>query len=464
MSISKAITNLYAEYGRYIDSARMIPHKHDCLKPVEKRILYVVSKIAKANSKSVKSSKIVGEVMGGYHPHGDQSIYDTMVKMVNDGKIVGQGNFGSPGFVKDSSAAAYRYTEVKSNKDLIKIYNEYIKFVPYVQSEADEQEPKYFSGPVPIGLIGDGVITGIGFHTTKIPNYTFQDLLKRLVYLIKKEDNNGEEDETNNPPPIIKPNVRGCNVVEDSPGEFEKILKTGEGKIWINPHYKVSGNKLILSGRNPLFKFTKLKNFNEKYINTNGQDFFEYYDDSGTKNHDVYVEIYPYRNKKISQDFLNKIYSLVKTSAIIKCNVVEDDDTVKLMSIDELLINSYYNWATAWKHKLRNDKSLLEEKLKEIEIVKVVREIIEKQPSIKKTQEILDYFQNNYDTTKYSFGVSSMEEVINKYTIKKLVEYSTDKTRYNNELIEIKKQLKSLKQSTVDKINSYISSGEKVVL
>jgi len=80
--MKRAIPSLYAEYGRYIDEFRAIPYHIDCLKPVERRLLFTLFNVAK---RLTKSARVIGEAIGKYHPHGDQSAYGTLVGLVRRG-------------------------------------------------------------------------------------------------------------------------------------------------------------------------------------------------------------------------------------------------------------------------------------------------------------------------------------------------------------------------------------------
>ena len=106
----KIIPIYYSEYGRYINRFRAIPSHIDCLKPVERRLLLTLHEVAKNDV--TKSAKVIGNCLGKYHPHGDQSIYKTLINLVKQEYAEGQGNWGSQGLINDP-AAAYRYTEIK---------------------------------------------------------------------------------------------------------------------------------------------------------------------------------------------------------------------------------------------------------------------------------------------------------------------------------------------------------------
>lgn len=115
-SIESEMQESYLDYAMSVIVMRALPDVRDGLKPVHRRILYAMRSMGlRPSAKTTKSAKIVGEVLGKYHPHGDQSVYDAMVHMAQDFAmryplVKGQGNFGS---LDGDGAAAYRYTEAK---------------------------------------------------------------------------------------------------------------------------------------------------------------------------------------------------------------------------------------------------------------------------------------------------------------------------------------------------------------
>ena len=119
VEIEDQMKGAYLDYAMSVIVGRALPDVRDGLKPVHRRILHAMNERAwRSDRPYVKSAKIVGEVIGNYHPHGDAAVYDTMVRMAQDFSmrmpvIDGQGNFGS---VDGDPAAAYRYTEARMNK------------------------------------------------------------------------------------------------------------------------------------------------------------------------------------------------------------------------------------------------------------------------------------------------------------------------------------------------------------
>ena len=137
----------YLDYAMSVIVSRAIPSIEDGMKPVQRRILYAMHQMGlKPNGQTKKSARVVGDVMGKYHPHGDSSIYEAMVRMAQDFSlryplVFGQGNFGS---LDGDSAAAMRYTEAKlkaiSSELLQDIDRETVKFVP--NYDGSVQEPR----------------------------------------------------------------------------------------------------------------------------------------------------------------------------------------------------------------------------------------------------------------------------------------------------------------------------------
>ena len=182
--MEKVVPTFYSEYGRYISRFRAIPFSIDCLKPVERRVLLVLFQEARRNL--VKSARITGTTIAKYHPHGPLSCYDSLVNLVRNGLASDEGgSWGGPG-LKDKPPAADRYTETKLSKWVDKFAFDLIDFVPWEELEL-EKEPIYLPCPLPIGLIGSGIINGMAFHKTVIPKYSIEDLSIRLLWLLENE-------------------------------------------------------------------------------------------------------------------------------------------------------------------------------------------------------------------------------------------------------------------------------------
>ena len=182
----------YLDYAMSVIIGRAIPDVRDGLKPVHRRILYSMhEQKVHWNGSYRKSARIVGDVLGKYHPHGDSAVYDTLVRMVQEFSlryplIDGQGNFGS---IDGDSAAAYRYTEAKlapiALELLADIDMETVDFVPNFDGRLDE--PTSLPARLPNLLLNgsDGIAVGMA---TKIPPHNLRELVGATDFLIANPD------------------------------------------------------------------------------------------------------------------------------------------------------------------------------------------------------------------------------------------------------------------------------------
>src|SRR3989339_1980311 len=162
--VSEEMRKAYLDYAMSVIVSRAIPAIEDGMKPVQRRILYSMQQMGlKSNTQTKKSARIVGDVIGKYHPHGDVAVYDAMVRMAQDFSlryplVYGQGNFGS---LDGDPPAAYRYTEAKMEKlaeELLEdIDKETVEFSPNFDNSL--KEPVLLPGKLP-ALILNGA-TGI---------------------------------------------------------------------------------------------------------------------------------------------------------------------------------------------------------------------------------------------------------------------------------------------------------------
>jgi DNA gyrase subunit A len=189
VNIEDEMKRSYLDYAMSVIIGRALPDVRDGLKPVHRRILYSMNEKGLSPSKPYrKSATVVGDVLGGYHPHGDTAVYDSMVRMAQDFSmryplIDGQGNWGS---VDGDNAAAYRYTEARlmriSTELLADIEKETVKFVPNYNEEL--QEPTVLPTRVPNLLVNgsDGIAVGMA---TKIPPHNLGEIIEATIQLLQ---------------------------------------------------------------------------------------------------------------------------------------------------------------------------------------------------------------------------------------------------------------------------------------
>jgi DNA gyrase subunit A len=192
MNIEDDMRQSYVDYAMSVNIGRALPQIRDGLKPVHRRILYAMFQAGLlANRKYVKSARVVGDVLGKFHPHGDTAVYDALVRMAQPWAlryplIDGQGNFGS---VDPDDPAAMRYTEVRltrlAERLLADIDKDTVDFLP--NFDGSEQEPEIFPGQVPNLLINgsDGIAVGMA---TNIPPHNLGEVCTALLALIEDPD------------------------------------------------------------------------------------------------------------------------------------------------------------------------------------------------------------------------------------------------------------------------------------
>lgn len=192
VNIEEEMKSSYIDYAMSVIIGRAIPDARDGLKPVHRRSLFAMWEMGNTHDKAYKkSARVVGDVMGKYHPHGDASIYDTIVKMAQPFSyrmmlVDGQGNFGS---VDGDAPAAMRYTEVRLKKEaeelLIDLEKETVEFAPNFDESL--QEPSVLPAKLPNLLINgsDGIAVGIA---TKMPPHNLGEVCSAVCHYLKNPD------------------------------------------------------------------------------------------------------------------------------------------------------------------------------------------------------------------------------------------------------------------------------------
>ncbi len=189
VSIEEQMKEAYLDYAMSVIVGRALPDARDGLKPVHRRVMYAMHDMGNTHDKAYKkSARIVGDVIGKYHPHGDVAVYDTMVRMAQDFSmryplIDGQGNFGS---VDGDSPAAMRYTEVRldkiSNELLADLEKETVDFTPNYDNSL--REPSVLPTRLPNLLLNGSTGIAVGM-ATNIPPHNLNEILDGLTMIIE---------------------------------------------------------------------------------------------------------------------------------------------------------------------------------------------------------------------------------------------------------------------------------------
>ncbi len=196
-SIVSEMKDSFIDYAMSVITDRALPDVRDGLKPVHRRILYAMNQIGlSASAKTRKSATVVGEVLGSYHPHGDTSVYDAMVKLAQDFStryplVIGQGNFGS---IDGDGAAAYRYTEAKMSKlagELLQdIEKNTVDFRP--NYDGTKKEPVVLPSAAPNLLLNGTLGIAVGM-ATNIPPHNLKEVIGATVMLINDPEATTED-------------------------------------------------------------------------------------------------------------------------------------------------------------------------------------------------------------------------------------------------------------------------------
>ena len=190
--INDEMESAFIDYSMSVITQRALPDVRDGLKPVHRRILYTMHERGNDPSHPTrKSADTVGAVLGSYHPHGDASVYDAMVRLAQDFSmryplVDGQGNFGS---VDGDPPAAYRYTEARMSKLAVELLrdidNDTVDFVP--NFDESKQEPSVLPCRVPNLLVNGSTGIAVGM-ATNIPPHNLREVIDAIAALIQNPD------------------------------------------------------------------------------------------------------------------------------------------------------------------------------------------------------------------------------------------------------------------------------------
>ncbi len=230
IDIEQEMKSSYLDYAMSVIVSRALPDARDGLKPVQRRILYAIDGLGlRHNSPYKKSARIVGEVMGKYHPHGDAPIYEAMVRMAQDFSlryplVDGQGNFGS---VDNDPPAAMRYTEARlseiAEEMLVDIERNTVDFVP--NFDGSLQEPSVLPARLPNLLVGGSSGIAVGM-TTNIPPHNLGEICDAIVHLVDNPEATVEELMEL----VTGPDFPTAGIIWGREG-IDSAYTTGQGKI-----------------------------------------------------------------------------------------------------------------------------------------------------------------------------------------------------------------------------------------
>ncbi|MFN5783913.1 MAG: DNA topoisomerase IV subunit A [Novosphingobium sp.] len=237
-----ALSERYLVYALSTITARSLPDLRDGLKPVHRRLLWAMRQLKlNPNDAYKKSARVVGDVIGKYHPHGDQSVYDAMVRLAQDFSlryplVDGQGNFGN---IDGDNAAAYRYTEARLTKTAIQLMagldEGTVNFIPTYNGE--EEEPEIFPGLFPNLLANGSSGIAVGM-ATNIPSHNVAEIVDATLLLI----DNPHAEHAQLMDLFQGPDFATGGIVAESREVISRAYETGRGALRVRGRFSTGRN------------------------------------------------------------------------------------------------------------------------------------------------------------------------------------------------------------------------------
>src|SRR5690625_2164364 len=231
ITLARYAEQAYLDYAISVVRGRALPEVTDGQKPVQRRILYAMQAMGlAAGARPVKSARVVGDVLGKYHPHGEQAAYDALVRMAQDfvlryPLIDGQGNFGSR---DGDNAAAMRYTEARLTPFARILLDELdegtVDFLP--NYDGSQKEPALLPARLPVVLLNGASGIAVGM-ATEIPSHNLREVAAACVALIR----NAKLDDDKLHELVPGPDFSGGGQIISSPQEIRQIYEQGRGSI-----------------------------------------------------------------------------------------------------------------------------------------------------------------------------------------------------------------------------------------
>jgi DNA gyrase subunit A len=335
--ISSEMKKSYLDYAMSVIVSRAIPAVEDGLKPVQRRILYAMHLMGlKPGSQTKKSARIVGDVIGKFHPHGDQAVYDAMVRMTQDFSlryplVYGQGNFGS---IDADPPAAMRYTEAKlmqiSSELLQDIDKETINFVPNYDSSL--KEPQSLPGKLPTLLLNGATGIAVGM-ATNIPPHNLTEVCNAIIEYIKRPNITIEELSQI----ITAPDFPTGGSVS---GNMLELYKTGKGRLIMRGKITIEtlkNKEAIIITEIPymLNKTILVKQIAELIKNKKIKDVSDLRDESSKGMIRIVIELKKGANSKFA---INTLYKFTRLQDSFNVNYLAlVDGQPKILNLKEVL-------------------------------------------------------------------------------------------------------------------------------
>ncbi|MDH5325792.1 MAG: DNA gyrase subunit A [Gammaproteobacteria bacterium] len=324
VDIEEEMKQSYLDYAMSVIVGRALPDVRDGLKPVHRRVLFAMNTLGNDwNKPYKKSARVVGDVIGKYHPHGDSAVYDTIVRMAQPFSlrymlVDGQGNFGS---VDGDAAAAMRYTEVRMSRIahelLADLEKETVDFVP--NYDENEKEPTVFPAKFPSLLINGSSGIAVGM-ATNIPPHNITEVINACIAMV---DNPAIE-----LPDIMQhipgPDFPTAGIINGGRG-IREAYRTGRGRIYVRARTEIestdSGKQRIIVTELPyqVNKARLVEKIAELVKDKKIEGITELRDESDKDGMRIVIEM---RRGEVGEVLLNNLYQQTQMQSVFGINMV----------------------------------------------------------------------------------------------------------------------------------------------
>jgi DNA gyrase subunit A len=444
-NIEEEMKKAYLEYAMSVIVGRALPDVRDGLKPVHRRVLYAMKELALYHNKAFKkSATVVGDVLGKYHPHGDMSVYNTIVRMVQEFSlryplIKGQGNFGS---IDGDNAAAYRYTEVKMmniTDELLKdIEKNTVDFVP--NYDGSREEPSVLPALLPNLLINGSSGIAVGM-ATNIPPHNLTEVIDGIFCLMDNKDCTIADLAE-----FIKgPDFPTAGMICGKKG-IKDAYETGRGSVKIRAKYEIE--EIVTNKEQIVFtelpyqvnKANVLKAIAELVKDKKITGIVDLRDESNKDGIRMIVELKKDENAQVVINQLYKHTQLESSFGIIMLALV--NNRPRVLNLKEVLENYLQHRIEVTTRRLQFELDKAEDRAHILEGLKIAIDNIDRMIEIIRGSADTDTAKNTL-MTEFSLSVKQAQAIL-EMRLQQLT--GLEREKLDEEYVELCAKIKALKE------------------
>ncbi len=446
-TLDSLIGDKFGNYSKYIIQERALPDLRDGLKPVQRRVLYAMQDLRLTHkSPYKKSARVVGDVIGKYHPHGDTSVYDAMVRLAQEWKV----NMplvdmhGNKGSVDGDSPAAMRYTETRlgkiSSQLLRDIEKDIVSFSP--NFDDSELEPTVLPARYPNLLVNGatGIASG---YSTNIPPHNLKELIKALIYILKNDSVT-----LSNITRFIKGPDFPTGGTVSSAKSIKEAYRSGKGKVVITSKWEYNEKEKQIEITEIPYEVNKsdlVKKIDDLIRNNKVPGVKEVRDDTDRQGMQITLLCKPEINVELVMNYLFKSTDLRKNYSFNMVAIKEKKpELLGLLDILESFVDFQIEiYTKQFKFellKLEKRLEIVEGLIKVVDIIDDIINVIRKSKNKKEARENV--------MKKFKFSENQAEAIV---TLRLYRLSSTDVNELNDELKLLKKSISHYKKGIKDK-------------